>query len=95
MAKGLLFMAFDFSTAHEDEFHDWYDLEHVPERLRVPGFLNAERWIDEENPKIHVATYDLENAGVLATPGLPRRRRRQPVGLDQTGHWHVPADHAV
>ena len=51
MAKGLLFMAFDFSTAHEDEFHDWYDLEHVPERLRVPGFLNAERWIDEENPK--------------------------------------------
>lgn len=68
MAKGLLFMAFDFSSAHEDEFHDWYDLEHVPERLRVPGFLNAERWIDEQNPKIHVATYDLETIGVLETP---------------------------
>ncbi len=68
MPKGLLFMAFDFSTAHEDEFHDWYDREHVPERLGVPGFLNAERWIDERNPKIHVATYDLENAGVLSTP---------------------------
>ena len=68
MAKGLLFAAFDFSTAHEDEFHDWYDHEHVPERLRVPGFLNAERWIDEQNPKIHVATYDLDNPGVLATP---------------------------
>jgi len=67
MAKGLLFMAFDFSTAHEDEFHDWYDHEHVPERLRVPGFINAERWIDQENPKIHVATYDLESAGVLAS----------------------------
>ena len=38
MAKGLLLVAFDFSTAHEDEFHDWYDLEHVPERQRVPGF---------------------------------------------------------
>ena len=37
MAKGLLFMAFDFSTAHEDEFHDWYDLEHVPERCAFPG----------------------------------------------------------
>ncbi|MGD0103949.1 MAG: hypothetical protein ABSC06_07910 [Rhodopila sp.] len=67
MAKGLLFMAFDFSTAHEDEFHDWYDREHVPERLGVPGFINAERWIDQENPKIHVATYDLESAGVLAS----------------------------
>lgn len=68
MAKGLLFMAFDFSTAHQDEFHDWYDREHVPERLGVPGFLNAERWIDEQNPKIHVATYDLDRVGVLATP---------------------------
>ncbi len=68
MAKGLLFASFDFSTAHEDEFHDWYDFEHIPERLRVPGFINAERWIGEENPKIHVATYDLETAGVLDTP---------------------------
>lgn len=68
MAKGLLFTAFDFSTAHEDEFHDWYDLEHVPERLRIPGFLNAERWIADDNPKIHVATYDLDNAAVLTTP---------------------------
>ena len=68
MAKGLLFMAFDFSAAHEDEFHDWYDREHVPERLGVPGFLNAERWIDEENPKIHLATYDLASAGVLDSP---------------------------
>jgi hypothetical protein len=68
MAKGLLFMAFDFSTAHEDEFHDWYDREHVPERLGVPGFINAERWIDEQNPKIHVATYDLASPDVLASP---------------------------
>jgi len=68
MAKGLLFASFDFSTAHADEFHDWYDLEHVPERLRVPGFLNAERWIGDENPNIAVATYDLESHGTLYTP---------------------------
>ena len=68
MAKGLLLAAFDFSTAHEDEFHAWYDHEHLPERLRVPGFLNAERWIDEANPKNHVATYDLEHANVLRSP---------------------------
>ncbi len=45
MAKGILIAAMDFSAAPEDEFHDWYDLEHVPERLRVPGFLNADRWL--------------------------------------------------
>ena len=68
MAKGLLFASFDFSGAHEDEFHDWYDLEHVPERQRVPGFLACERWIGSENPKIAVATYDLETLSVLRSP---------------------------
>lgn len=68
MAKGILIAAMDFSACPEDEFHDWYDLEHVPERLRIPGFLNAERWIDIENPKISVATYDLDTVEVLHSP---------------------------
>ena len=68
MPKGLLFASFDFSTAHADEFHDWYDLEHIPERLRVPGFINAERWIGAENPNVAVATYDLDSLGVLHSP---------------------------
>jgi hypothetical protein len=33
--------------------------------LRIPGFLNAERWIDVKDPKIEVATYDLETVAVL------------------------------
>jgi len=68
MAKGILVAAMDFSAAPEDEFHDWYDLEHIPERLRVLGFLNADRWIGTDNPKISVATYDLDNVGVLHSP---------------------------
>ena len=39
MAKGILIAAIDFSGMAEDEFHDWYDTEHLPERQRVPGFL--------------------------------------------------------
>lgn len=68
MAKGLLIASFDFSTAHADEFHDWYDLEHVPERQRVPGFGLCERWISEENPTHAVATYDLDSLEVLRSP---------------------------
>jgi hypothetical protein len=68
MAKGILIAAMDFSAAPEDEFHDWYDLEHIPERLRVPGFINADRWIGIDNPKISVATYDLESVEVLKSP---------------------------
>jgi hypothetical protein len=65
MAKGILVAAMDFTDVAEDEFHDWYDTEHVPERLAVPGFLNAERWIGSANPKQSLALYDLEKVGVL------------------------------
>jgi len=68
MAKGILIAAMDFSAAPEDEFHDWYDLEHIPERLRIPGFINAQRWLGIDNPKISVATYDLDAVGVLHRP---------------------------
>ena len=68
MAKGILIAAMNFSDVAEDEFHDWYDHEHIPERLRVPGFLNAERWIGSADPKASVALYDLDNVGVLKSP---------------------------
>lgn len=68
MAKGLLLAAFDFSSAHADEFNDWYDFEHLPERQAVPGFGACERWIGDENPKHSVATYDLDSYEVLRSP---------------------------
>ena len=67
MAKGTLIAAMKIGQAREDEFHDWYDTEHLPERQRVPGFLVCERWIGAEDPTISVATYDLDSVAVLAS----------------------------
>jgi len=69
MAKGILIAAMDFSNVAADEFNDWYDTEHIPERQRVPGFLTLQRWIGSENPKQSVATYDLDSLAVLQSPG--------------------------
>jgi hypothetical protein len=65
MAKGILLPVVDFGGIAEDEFNDWYDTEHIPERLRVPGFLSSERWISVHNPKVSVVTYDLDSLDVL------------------------------
>lgn len=65
MAKGQLIAAMDFSNVGEDEFNDWYDLEHIPERQRVPGFLRCQRWLGAENSRHSVATYDLDTLAVL------------------------------
>jgi hypothetical protein len=68
MAHGLLIASFNFRNAAEDEFNDWYDTEHIPERARVVGFLTTQRWIGADDPKISVATYDLGTIGVLVSP---------------------------
>src|SRR5580704_4649057 len=65
MTKGILLVAFDYTKAQADEFHDWYDLEHIPERQRVPGFGTCERWISVANPKHAVASYELDSLDVL------------------------------
>lgn len=67
MARGILIAAFDFSGARADEFHDWYDLEHIPEREAVPGFRACRRWIGDGDTE-SVATYDLDTVAVLDTP---------------------------
>ena len=68
MAKGALIAAMNFTSVAEDEFHDWYDLEHVPERERVPGFRICRRWISVEDRKVSLATYDLDAVEVLDSP---------------------------
>lgn len=81
MAKGILIAAMNFSEVAEDEFHDWYDAEHLPERLRVPGFLNAERWIGARDPKLSVASYDLETVSVLQSAAY------RAVGYENSSPW--------
>ena len=81
MAKGLLLASFNFKNAAEDEFNDWYDSEHLPERQRVPGFLTLQRWIGAADAKISVATYDLETVGVLASPAY------QAIGGQNLSPW--------
>ena len=69
MPKGTLIAAMNIGRAAEDEFQDWYDTEHLPERQRVPGFLACERWIGVDDRRISLATYDLESVTVLQSPG--------------------------
>jgi hypothetical protein len=81
MAKGTLIAAMHMGEAAEDEFHDWYDTEHLPERQRIPGFLVCQRWIGAYDPKVSVATYDLESLSVLKSPAYLA------VGGDNLSPW--------
>jgi len=64
----LLVAGFNYRDVDENEFNAWYDTEHIPERERVPGFVNAERWLGADDPRISIATYDLQSLDVLQSP---------------------------
>lgn len=68
MTKGLLLVMMEPPPALAEEFHDWYDTEHIPERLAVPGIRTATRWVCLHGWPRYLALYDLDDTGVLDSP---------------------------
>jgi len=64
-AKGLLLVMMDIDPEHEEEFNRWYNEEHVPERLSIPGFLTGRRFLAIEGSPKYLALYELESPEVL------------------------------
>jgi hypothetical protein len=63
--KGLLLAMMQPPPSMEEEFQDWYDTEHFPERATTEGFLTAGRFICLEGWPRYLALYDLANPDVL------------------------------
>lgn len=61
----MLFVQLEPPPALLEEFHAWYDTEHVPERARIPGFLTAVRLVCSGAWPAYAGFYDLEHAGIL------------------------------
>jgi len=85
MAHGLFYVYTDPGTVPEAEFHDWYDHEHGPLRMAVPGFVGGYRYgaLDEAKPP-WLVLYDLDSPDVLDSPeyqalGVTARERDKTV----------------
>jgi len=56
----------------EDEFNAWYDTEHIPIRMRAPGFVGAQRYRAADNPHSYLAVYDVESLASFETEAYKR-----------------------
>ena len=79
--EGLLYVEVDCPPALESELHAWYNLEHVPERLRIPGFASARRYAALEGSPRWLAVYELANTAVLESPEYKGNAPERPRGL--------------
>jgi hypothetical protein len=82
--RTLLVVLSDIRPALESDFVRWYDEEHLPQRLAVPGFIRAARYeagpavysgslaMPEAPPPKHLAVYEMDGPEVLESE--PYRR---------------------
>jgi len=66
--KGYLLVMMQAPPAFEDEFNAWYDTEHIPERVAVPGFETGLRYVCLSGAPRFLAIYDTKSPEVLASP---------------------------
>lgn len=57
--RGLLMVFTEVPPEHEDEYNRWYNEEHIPERLSIPGVLNAARYLATQGGPKYLACYEL------------------------------------
>jgi hypothetical protein len=68
-AGGVILVSMNIDPAHEEEYNDWYNLEHIPHFNRLAGVITARRFhADTGNPR-YVALYHVETTDIYATPG--------------------------
>lgn len=48
----------------EEEFNEWYEKEHIPELLKVPGVLRAERYLSTNGSPKYFTIYEHEDEHV-------------------------------
>jgi hypothetical protein len=65
--SGLLHVEFDYPVDQLEELHDWYNTEHIPERVSIPGFVTGGRYAAIEGSPRWSALYELETPAVLET----------------------------
>ena len=54
----------EIDPEHEDEFNRWYEQEHIPEKLEVPGFRSARRFQADDGASRYLAVYELDDVSV-------------------------------
>ena len=91
--KGIFLVYADIGAEHEKEFNDWYNTEHLPELLAVPGILSAARYqAVKGGPKYLAVTHAVGTAGLSERdwigPHADRRRADLPGRLGSAGARH-------
>ena len=70
---GMIVIWNDIKEEMRDEFIQWHSIEHLPERVSIPGFISGQRWYGEHASPQYLTTYVTQNTGVLTSDAYIQR----------------------
>ena len=70
--RGLLAAWLKVPAEAEDEFHDWYNLEHLAQVAGLPGFHSGRRYEPTSGERWFLALYALDDVDVISGPHFQR-----------------------
>ena len=74
----ILVVMMEVAPEHEAEFNRWYDDEHLPERLEIPGYISARRFKLEEGEGVlkYLCIWELTDGSPLRSEAYKAQQRR-------------------
>lgn len=73
LSDAAIAMWWDIDGAPHGEFEDWHSHEHMPERLRVAGFLRGTRWVSDSGGPRYFVMYEVESLEAIISPAYIER----------------------
>ena len=70
---GMVVIWNDIKEDMRDEFVQWHSIEHLPERVSIPGFISGQRWYGEHASPQYLTTYVTQNTEVLTSDAYIQR----------------------
>jgi hypothetical protein len=71
-AQGLITVRLDVAPEHDEEFNDWYNLEHLRQVVALPGFVRARRYRADDAPLKYLAWYETADETIEAAADFQR-----------------------
>ena len=89
IGNNILVVMMDVESGHEAEFDRWYNEEHLPERLEIPGYVSARRFKLEEGNGVlkYLCIWELQDESPLESDQYKMQRARPSKIRDEANKY--------
>jgi hypothetical protein len=73
LGSAVMLLWYDITPERIAEHDDWHTRQHFPERVGIPGFIRAQRWVSRPPGPRYFVVYEVTDIGVLSSAAYLNR----------------------